>query len=126
MDTIYIRDLTARCIIGIYPVERRNKQEVILNIALRGDFRRAAKSDRIGDAINYKTIKNDVLKLVERSRFNLVERLAERVAAVCLRARGVKEVTVTLNKPGALRFARSVAVEITRPLPVSGSGARGA
>lgn len=116
MDTIFIRDLTVRCVIGIYAHERRNKQDVIVNLALRGDFRKAARTDRIEDAVNYKTLKNEVVRLVEKSRFKLVERLAERIAGVCLRAPGVQQVTVTLDKPGALQFARSVAVEITRPV----------
>ena len=115
MDTIFIRDLTVRCIIGIYPAERRNKQDVVINLALRGDFRKAARSDDIADAVNYKTLKNDVIKLVEGSRFNLIERLAERIAALCLKHKGVRQVTVSVDKPGALRFTRSVAVEITRP-----------
>ena len=116
MDKIYIRDLTLRCIIGIYPQERRQKQDVIINIVLEGDFRKAARSDDIKDAINYKTIKNKVLGLVEKSEFNLVETLAEKIAALCLKGKLVKRVTVAVDKPGALRFARSVAVEITRPV----------
>jgi dihydroneopterin aldolase/D-erythro-7,8-dihydroneopterin triphosphate epimerase len=114
MDRIYIRDLTLRCIIGIYPQERREKQDVVINIILDGDFRKAARSDDIKDAINYKTLKKHVIELVEASRFNLIETLADRIAAVCLKDKAVKRATVTVDKPGALRFARSVAVEVTR------------
>lgn len=114
MDRIFIRDLTVRCIIGIYPQERREKQDVILNLVIEGDFRAAAASDRIEDAIDYKAIKKSVLRLVEGSSFNLIERLAEEIARLCLAATGVKRVTVSVDKPGALRFARSVAVEISR------------
>lgn len=114
MDKIYIRDLNLRCIIGIYPHERKEKQDVVVNLVLDGNFSKAGRSDDIGDAVNYKTIKQQVIRLVERSSFNLIERLAEEIARVCLKDRKVRRVTVTVDKPGALRFARSVAVEMTR------------
>lgn len=114
MDRIYIRDLTLRCIIGIYPRERTVKQRVVINVAMDGDLRKAGRTDRIEDTIDYKALKKAIVQRVERSSFNLIESLADRIAALCLAARGVKRVTVTVDKPGALRFARSVAVEVTR------------
>lgn len=114
MDRIHIRDLTLRCIIGVYPEERRDKQDVIINITMVGDFRAACESDRLEDAVDYKAIKKEVVALVESSSFNLIEHLAEKIADICLRHPRVKEVTVSVDKPGALRFARSVAIEITR------------
>ena len=113
-DKIHIRDLTLRCIIGIYPHERTEKQDVVLNIALEGDLSKAGRSDDIADTINYKTLKKKIIRLVEKSQFNLIEKLAEEVAKICLKDKMVHRVTVTVDKPGALRFARSVAVEITR------------
>lgn len=114
MDRIHIRDLCLRCIIGIYPHERREKQDVIFNILLSGDFSVAEKSDDIADAVNYKTITKKIIRHVEKSDCFLIERLAGEVAGICLAEKGVSCVTVTVDKPGALRFARSVAVEITR------------
>lgn len=114
MDRIFIRDLCLRCIIGIYPHERREKQDVVINIVLEGDLSKAGRTDDIEDTINYKTIKKRILRLVEKSSFFLVEKLAEEIAKLCLKERTIERVTVTLDKPGALRFARSVAVEITR------------
>jgi FolB domain-containing protein len=114
MDSIHIRDLTLRCIIGIYPRERKVKQDVVINVTLEGDLRKAGRSDRIADTINYKDVKKSILRLVEGSSFNLIETLAERIAATCLATRGVKQATVTVDKPGALRYARSVAVEVKR------------
>ncbi len=113
-DKIFIRDLCLRCIIGIYPQERHEKQDVVINIVLEGDLTAAGKSDDIGDTINYKTIKKKIIKLVEKSSFFLIEKLAQEIAGVCLAGKNVRRVTVTLDKPGALRFTRSVAVEITR------------
>lgn len=114
MDRIHIRDLCLRCIIGIYPHERREKQDVIFNIVLDGDFTRAERTDDIADAVNYKTITKKIIRFVEESDCFLIERLAGEVAGICLGEKGVQRVTVTLDKPGALRFARSVAVEVTR------------
>ncbi len=114
MDRIHIRDLATRCIIGINPDERREKQDVILNITLECDFRPAAASDDIGDAVDYKRIKKAVLQMVEASSFGLIETLAERIAEICLAQPKVLGVRVSVDKPGALRFARSVGVEIER------------
>ena len=114
MDRIFIRDVMVRCIIGIYPQERKEKQDVVINIVLVGDLRKAGLSDSIRDTINYKTIKKNVIKLVEKSEFNLIEKLADRIADTCLQNPKVRRATVTVDKPAALRFARSVAVEVTR------------
>ena len=114
MDKIYIRDLALRCIIGVYPEERREKQDVIVNIVLESDHSAAAKSDQIVDTVDYKEIKKEIIQLVEASDFNLIETLADRIAQACLRNKKVQRATVTVDKPAALRFARSVAVEISR------------
>lgn len=119
-DRIYIRDLTTRCIIGIYPEERRERQDVILNIVMACDCAPAAASDRIEDAVDYKGIKKKILAMVEASDFGLIETLADRAAAICLEHPRVARVTVCVDKPGALRFTRSVAVEITRDRPPAG------
>lgn len=113
-DRILIRDLALRCVIGIYPEERRAPQDVIINIALETDTRAAARSDSIEDAVDYKSLKKEIVELVERSSFQLVETLADRIAAACVARAGVRRATVTVDKPGALRFARSVAVEVVR------------
>ncbi len=113
-DKLVIRDLAARCIIGIFPEERGQKQDVLLTIALHADLRAAGRSDRLEDSLDYKAVKQKVLALVEKSQFQLLEALAEAVAGVCLESPRVERVTVTLQKPGALRFARCAEIEITR------------
>lgn len=115
MDRIHIRDLTLHCIIGLYPEERTNKQDIIINVSMDCDLRKAGKSDSLEDTIDYKAIKLNILDFVENSSFQLIESLAEGIAGICLNADGVERATVSIDKPGALRFARSVAVEITRP-----------
>lgn len=115
MDCIYIRDLSLRCIIGIFPEERNNKQDVIINATLFcNSHAEAAASDDIKDAVDYKSITKQIIDLVEPSEFQLIETMAERIADICLGHTKVLRVTVSVDKPHALRFARSVAVEINR------------
>ena len=113
-DRIHIRDLSVQCIIGINPEERVEKQEVVINLTLHADLAEAARTDRIEDTVDYKSVKNEVRKAVEASDFFLLERLAEHVAEIALRPPQVQRVDLSVDKPGALRFARSVAVEMTR------------
>lgn len=114
LDHILVRDLAARAIIGDNPGERRARQDVVLQLRLGYDGGKAARTDRLADALDYRAVKKRVVALVEASGFHLIEALAEAVARSCLEDARVREVTVTIDKPGALRFARSVAVEITR------------
>jgi FolB domain-containing protein len=114
LDRIHIRDLACRCIVGINEEERTKKQDVCINITLHADLRRACTSDCIDDTVDYKAVKQSVLALVESSSFFLVERLADAIARVCFLEPLVQRADVTIDKPGALRFARSVAVSITR------------
>lgn len=114
LDRIEIHDLLLRCIVGINEAERRNKQDVVINIVMWADTRLAARSDSIDDAVNYRTVTKQIIEFVEVSEFYLVERLVERIAEICLRDPRVEQAQVSLEKPGALRFARSVGVTITR------------
>ena len=114
MDKILIRDLVARCIIGISDDERREKQDVVINVVLSADLRVAGKSDRFEDAIDYRAIKKRIVAMVEGSSYHLVEALAEGIAEICLEDPRVEQAQVAVEKPTALRFARSVGVEVVR------------
>lgn len=114
MDRILIRDLSARCIIGINEEERREKQDVLINLTIFADFRQAGRSDRCEDSVDYRALKKRILSMVEGSKYYLIEALAEAIAAICLEVQTVQQVRVRVDKPSALRFARSVGVEITR------------
>lgn len=113
-DQIQIKDLLLRTIIGINEDERRNRQDALINIVLHADTRAAGTSDEIEDAVNYRTITKRVIKRVEESQFYLVEKMAAEIAAICLEDPRVEAVDVRVEKPGALRFARSVGVEVHR------------
>ena len=114
MDRILISDLLVRCIIGIRDDERKNKQDVLINLSLSVDLRKAGKSDRLEDAVDYAALKKQIFAMAEGSQFFLVEALAEKIAEICLEHPSVRQAQVRVEKPTALRFARSVGVEITR------------
>jgi dihydroneopterin aldolase/D-erythro-7,8-dihydroneopterin triphosphate epimerase len=113
-DEILIRDLKFRCIVGVNDEERRAVQDVVANIVLHVDLRRAGRTDNLADTIDYKALKMSILEMAERSQFHLVEALAQSIADICLKEDRVQCVTVTVEKPTALRFARTVGVKIIR------------
>ena len=113
-DRIKITDLHLRAIIGINPDERKNLQDVLINIVLYVDSRPAAESDDISDSANYRSITKEIIKLVESSRFYLIEKLASEIATICLKSQQVETVSVNVQKPTALRFAKSVGITIER------------
>lgn len=113
-DRILIKDLLLRGIIGINEWEREKRQDILINITLFGDLRVAGKSDAIEDTINYRTITKKVIALVEGGEPYTVEFLASEIARICLEVNEVQKARVRVEKPGALRFARSVGVQIER------------
>jgi D-erythro-7,8-dihydroneopterin triphosphate epimerase len=114
-DEIRIKDLLVRTVIGINGEERRDRQDVLIDLVLFVDSRLAGRTDDLADApVNYRTLTKRVIGRVEESQFHLIERLAQEVADLCLEEPGVKRVRVEVTKPGALRFARSVGIAIDR------------
>jgi FolB domain-containing protein len=114
MDQIFIKDLVARGIIGVNDWERETPQEILINIVLFADLRKAGKSDDIHDSVDYSAVAKKVLKHAETAGRLTVEALASDLAQVCLEESGVEKVRVRVEKPGAVRFSRSVGVEIER------------
>jgi len=113
-DIIHIRELRLRCIVGILPKERREPRTVVATLALACDTRKAGRTDDIATTVDYRIVEERVRKAVTESRDGLIERLAERIADAALSVTGVRSVTVILDKPGALKHCRSVAIEIKR------------
>jgi dihydroneopterin aldolase len=114
MDIVYIRDLRIDTVVGIYEWERRIRQTVVLDLDLATDVRRAAATDNIDDALNYKAVAKRIIAFVEASELQLVETLAERIAEIVMREFDVPWLRLQLNKQGALRGARDVGVVIER------------
>jgi dihydroneopterin aldolase len=114
MDIVYLRGLKIECVIGIFEWERRIKQTVVLDLDMAADIRRAAASDGIEHTLDYKAVSKRVIDFVRDTQFQLVETLAESVAAIVLTEFGVPWVRVRVNKRGAIRRAADVGVVIER------------
>ena len=115
MDKVFIKNLQVETVIGIFNWEREVRQVVSIDLAMEFDNKKAAKSDDIEDALDYKKIGKRVSSYVKRSKFKLVERLAEQIAKLVLKEFPVSSLTVSVTKPGALRGSESVGISITRP-----------
>ncbi|HEU5442759.1 MAG TPA: dihydroneopterin aldolase [Steroidobacteraceae bacterium] len=113
-DRIFLRGLTAECIIGFIEWERRVRQTVVVDLELPVDCRRASVSDDVADTVDYKRVAKRVLAYIEASEFKLVETLAHRLALLLLEEFGLEWVRISLNKPGAIRSSRDVGVVIER------------
>jgi FolB domain-containing protein len=116
-DKIVIRDLLIRGIIGINEWEREAEQDILINLDVYFDARPAGSSDDMADSLNYRTLTKNILAYVEGSEHFLVEALATEIARIAVMEHGAERVTVRVEKPGALRFAGSVGVEIERSAP---------
>lgn len=114
MDIVYIRDLRVDTIIGIFDWEREVRQTVSLDLEMASDIRRAAATDDIQYALNYKAVAKRLIAFIEQSEFLLVERLAEEVANIVRNEFNVPWLKLRLSKPGALRGAYDVGLIIER------------
>jgi len=114
MDKVFITDLLVRGIIGVNDWEREKPQDILINISLFTDTRRAAETDDLTDCVNYSTVAKKVQAHAESSTRFTLEALANDLARICLEDQAVQKVIVRVEKPGAVRFAKSAGVEIER------------
>ena len=114
MDQIHINDLRARGIIGINDWERENPQDMVINITLFLDLRQPGVTDELGDSPSYSAVAKRVLARAQSAERFTIEALAHDLARLCLEDPAIQKARVRVEKPGAIRFARSAAVEIER------------
>jgi dihydroneopterin aldolase len=114
MDIVYISDLRVETIIGIYDWERKIRQIVSIDLEMAADNRKAAATESIDDALNYKAVAKRLIQFAEESEFQLVETLAERIAEIILEEFDVDWLRLKLGKPGAVTGSREVGVIIER------------
>ncbi len=115
LDQVFIKDLLVRGILGINAKERVQRQDILVNVVMWADTRPAARSDDIADAVNYRTVAKAIIEHIENGQPFLVERLVDEIAQLCFEIDArIQAVEVSVEKPGALRFARSVGVRIFR------------
>ena len=114
MDQVLITDLLVRGIIGVNDWERKQPQDILINIVLFTDTREAGQSDDLQDSVDYSAVAKKIRAHAETARRLTVEALAADLAKLCLETPQVEKVRVRVEKPGAVRFSRSVGVEIER------------
>ncbi len=114
MDKIFLTELKIETVIGIWEWERKIRQTVIVDLEMSADIAKAAATDSVEDTLNYKSVAKRIQQFVEESSFQLVETLAEKIAAIVRDEYGVQWVKVRVNKPGAIRGSRDVGVIIER------------
>jgi FolB domain-containing protein len=114
MDKIFIKDLLVRGIIGIREWERKKTQDILINVTVFTDTARAGETDDIKYSVDYSTLSKKIQSHAETAARLTVEALANDLAKICLEDEIVKRVIVRVEKPGAVRFAKSVGVEVER------------
>lgn len=112
MAIIRITDLSLETIIGVFDWERKEKQKVVINVEIDFNAAKAIKSDRVQDTVDYKTITKKIIRHIEASKYFLLEKMTESVLKIVMEDPRVKKAKVRIDKPGALRFARSVSFEL--------------
>lgn len=114
MATIFIKDLLLRTEVGFNPHEFGKNQDLVLNISINYLTQGEELSDEPRDALDYREICKQIIALVEGNRFNLLEKVANDVADMILSIPRVQSVKVEVDKPHALRFARSVSFSLSK------------
>ncbi|CAG1021164.1 dihydroneopterin aldolase [Methylomonas sp. LL1] len=114
MDIIFLGGLEIETVIGIYDWERTIKQKIVLDIEMAFDIQKAATTDDIAFALDYKTVSDRIVTFVENSEFLLVETLIEEIAKILLNEFPIPWVKIVLNKKGAISKARDVGIIIER------------
>ena len=113
-DKIFLEGLIVSCKIGIFAWERKIKQKIMIDLEISSNVRNAAKSDRIKDAVDYKKIAKHIIRFVSESEFFLIETSTERLAASILDLFAISQIRLRISKPGAIRGAKNVGIEIVR------------
>jgi dihydroneopterin aldolase/2-amino-4-hydroxy-6-hydroxymethyldihydropteridine diphosphokinase len=113
-DYIVLTGLKVRCIIGIFDWERKQKQDVLIDLKFPCDTPTASRRDNISDTLNYKKIAKTTISFVEKSRYQLIETLAQNLADLLLKGFNLREIHLSVSKPGAVRGSKNVGIEIHR------------
>ena len=113
-DVVFIKGLTVEAVIGVYAWERAITQPLLIDIALETDISRAAVSDDVNDALNYKAVCDDVSEWCQAIQAQLLEHLAGQIADKLLEKYASHKVMLSIAKPTAIKQADAVGVQITR------------
>lgn len=113
-DTIFIRQLKVRTLVGILPHERLKKQTLIINIALQTDFSQAQNSDNIADALDYSAISHFIIEFAEQAQYKLIERFADQLCQAIFANFNTNSIRIDIQKPAAIPHTREIGLSLTR------------
>lgn len=113
LATIRITDLKIKTIIGTNDWERKVKQPININLELTYDAADAVRSDDLHKALDYRKLKQQIRAFVKDSHYGLLERLTHDVLVLLMTDSRILRAKVRIDKPSALRFAKSVSVEMS-------------
>ena len=114
MDTIFLHGIEAHCVVGVWEWEKRITQKIIVDLDMSTDIAKSAATDELDDTLNYKAVGESVIEMLEESRFQLIETMAEEVAKLVMQRFSVSWVKVRINKGGAVKKVANVGVLIER------------
>jgi dihydroneopterin aldolase len=114
MDKVMIEGLQVDAFVGIYDWEHEQAQPLVIDLTMAWDNRPAAATEQISDALDYDRVSQAVTQLIAAKPWQLIETVAEQIAALVLSDFSVVQVMVKVAKPQAVPSARQVAVMIER------------
>jgi 7,8-dihydroneopterin aldolase/epimerase/oxygenase len=100
-DRISLRGLRVRGFHGVFDFERRDGQDFVVDVELELSLAKAAATDDVADTVHYGELAGRLAEVIAGEPVNLIEKLAERLATVCLADDRVAAATVTVHKPQA-------------------------
>lgn len=113
MQRIIIDGLRTNCVIGVKPSERLKPQEILVDLSLSLDLSKAGNTDNLEDTVDYDALARDITAFIEKSQFNLIEKLAYEAAKHAKKITGAHEVRIVVKKPSAVEKAQYAAIELT-------------
>jgi dihydroneopterin aldolase len=111
---VLVSGLELMASVGIFEVERRYQQRILVSVELEVVDDYDGSSDRLDDVVDYSRVVAAVRGLVEGAHYNLIETLAERISEICLGDQRVLAVRITIEKPDIVPGCRSVGIAIER------------
>jgi dihydroneopterin aldolase len=111
---VFVRDLELKASVGLYEMEKRHLQRIVVSLDLDVVDTYDGVSERLADVLDYAAVVRQVERIVASRHFSLIETLAEEIAGACLADSRVRHAAITIEKPDILRHCRSVGIRIER------------
>lgn len=111
---VFITNLEILASVGVFEIEHRYEQRVIVSLELNVDDTYDGKSERLSDVVDYSELARATEAITQSGHFKLIETLAERIAEMGLKDHRVRDIRVRIEKPDIMPRCRSVGIEITR------------